>query len=99
VEERRNGALTLPVAPQHASLASSTTMFLPLALSSPARYRAALAPVIPDPTMTMSASAGSASVVRWPSRNSFGSLCQKELDDVGVGRVARSCLIVWSSGK
>jgi hypothetical protein len=69
-------------------------MLLPLALSSSARYRAALAPVMPDPTMTMSASAGSASVVRWPSRNSLGSLCQKELEDVGVGRVARSCLIV-----
>ena len=86
--------LTLPVAPQHASLASSTTMLLPFALSSSERNLAAEVPVMPLPTMTISASAGSSWVVRWPSRNSLGSLCQKELVDVGVGREARSCFMV-----
>jgi hypothetical protein len=46
--------------------------------------------------MTMSASAGSAAVVRWPSRNSLGSLCQKDVDDVGVGSplMMRACVHV-----
>lgn len=86
--------LTLPVAPQHASLASRSTMLLPLALSSSARYLAADVPVMPLPTMTTSASAGSSSVVRCPMRNLLGSLCQKELLEVGVGSVARSCFML-----
>ena len=49
---------------------------------------------MPLPTITMSASAGSCSVVRCPSKNSLGSLCQKELLDFGVGRVARSCFML-----
>jgi hypothetical protein len=89
--------LTLPVAHQHASLASSTTMFLPFALSSSVRYLAAEVPVIPVPTTTMSASAGSFSVVRWPRRNSFGSLCQNEFVDVVVGIEARSCLMMMGA--
>lgn len=69
-------------------------MLFPLALSSSARYLAADVPVIPLPTITMSASAGRHSVVRCPSRNSLGSLCQKELLDVGVGSVARVCFML-----
>ena len=88
------GVLTLPVAPQHASLASTNTMLLPLALSSSARNLAIELPVIPLPIMTISASGGKSSVVRWPRRNSFGSLCQKELVDTGVGSVERSCLML-----
>lgn len=86
--------LTLPVAPQHASLASNITMLFPRALSSSTRYLAAEVPVIPLPTMTMSASAGISVVVRWPRRNSFGSLCQNESVDLAVGSVARSCSIL-----
>lgn len=89
---------TLPVAPQQASLASSSTMLLSFALSSSARNLAAEVPVIPLPTITISASAGSSSVVRCPMRNSFGSLCQKELVEAGVGSVARSCLMVIEGG-
>lgn len=51
-------------------------------------------PVIPLPTMTISASAGISGVVRWPSKNSLGSLCQKDFVDSGVGRLARSCSIL-----
>jgi hypothetical protein len=90
--------LTLPVAHQHASLASSTTMLFPFALSSSLRYRAAEVPVIPVPTTTMSASAGSSSVVRCPSKNSLGSLCQNEFEDVGVGREARACFMACIVG-
>lgn len=86
--------LTLPVAHQHASLASRTTMLLPFALASSVRYLAADVPVIPVPTTTMSASAGSSSVVRCPSKNLFGSLCQNEFVDVGVGRVERGCFMM-----
>ena len=86
--------LTLPVAPQHASLASRSTTLFPLALSSSARYLAADVPVMPLPTMTISASAGSSSVVRCPIKNSLGSLCQKELLDAGVGSVERSCFML-----
>jgi len=49
---------------------------------------------MPLPTTTMSASVGRFLVVRWPIRNSLGSLCQNEFVDVGVGRVARSCDIL-----
>lgn len=69
-------------------------MLFPLALSSSARYLAADVPVMPLPTMHMSASAGSCSVVRCPIKNSLGSLCQKELLDFGVGSVARSCIML-----
>lgn len=51
---------------------------------------------MPLPTMTISASAGRSSVVRCPMRNSFGSLCQKEFVEVGVGSVARACRILDS---
>jgi hypothetical protein len=90
--------LTLPVAHQQASRASSTTMLFPFALSSSLRNRAADVPVMPVPTITISASDGSSSVVRWPSKNLFGSLCQNEFEDVGVGSVARACFIVSDSG-
>jgi hypothetical protein len=92
------GRLTRPVAHQHASLASSTTMLLPFVLLSSLRNLAADVPVIPVPMMTMSASAGSSSVVLCPSKNSFGSLCQNEDDEVGVGSEARACFIVGRVG-
>lgn len=79
---------TLPVAHQHASLASSITILNPFVLSSSARYLAAEAPVMPEPTMTMSASEGRSGVVRWPRRNSEGSLCQNEDVDSVVGKLA-----------
>jgi hypothetical protein len=69
-------------------------MLFPSALLSSLRNLATDVPVIPVPTMTMSASAGSSSVVRCPSKNSFGSLCQNESVEVGVGREARACFIV-----
>lgn len=80
-------------------------MLFPFALSSSLKNRAADVPVMPVPTITISALEGSSSVVRWPSKNLFGSLCQNEFDDVGVGRVARECfmtLIVeckWDAGR
>lgn len=74
--------LTLPVAPQHASLASSSTTLLPWLTSS----LAAKVPVMPLPTTTTSASAGSWGVVRWPSSLLEGSLCQKEDVLCGEGR-------------
>lgn len=80
---------TRPVAPQHASRASSITMLFPFERSSWARYRAMEAPVMPLPMITISASLGSSRVVLWPRRNSLGSLCQKDLLDSLVGRVAR----------
>ena len=49
--------------------------------------------------MTMSASAGRHPVVRCPSRNSLGSLCQKELLDAGVGSVARVCFMLRLLGE
>jgi hypothetical protein len=94
VMKSKREPLTLPVAPQHASLASSSTTDLPFALSSSERYLAAEVPVMPLPTITTSASAGRSSVVRWPSRNWLGSLCQNESDEVGVGRVARCCFML-----
>ena len=81
---------TLPVAPQHASRASSITILRSLALASSARNLAADVPVMPEPTMTMSASAGRSGVVRCPRRNSEGSLCQNEAVESGVGRLAIS---------
>src|SRR5690242_9452189 len=90
----KTSQLTLPVAPQHASLASRSTILLPLALLSSAKYLAADVPVMPLPTMTISASAGSSSVVRCPIKNLLGSLCQNELLEVGVGSVARSCFMM-----
>lgn len=69
-------------------------MFLPFALPSSIKNLAADVPVIPLPTIMMSASEGSSAVVRCPKRNSFGSVCQKELLDSGVGNVERSCLIL-----
>lgn len=79
---------TLPVAPQQASRASSMTTLSPFDLLSSARNLAADAPVIPEPTMTTSASFGKATLVRCPSRNSEGSLCQKEAEDFSEGRLA-----------
>lgn len=79
---------TLPVAHQHASRASSITILRSLALVSSAKNLAADVPVMPEPTMTMSASAGRLGVVRWPRRNSEGSLCQNEAVESGVGRLA-----------
>jgi hypothetical protein len=70
-------------------------MLFPFARSSSARNLATEVPVMPLPTMTMSAEAGSSGVVRWPRRNSLGSLCQKEVVDVGVGREARGCFMVY----
>jgi len=64
------------------------TTFIPRALSSSARNRAAEAPVIPDPTTTTSAVGGNSGVVRWPSRNFEGSLCQNEAVDFSLGRPA-----------
>ena len=63
-------------------------MLRSLALASSAKYRAADAPVIPEPTMTISAVGGSSVVVRWPSRNCDGSLCQNEAVDFSEGRLA-----------
>ncbi len=40
--------------------------------------------------MIMSASVGRSGVVRWPRRNSEGSLCQNEAVESGVGRLAMS---------
>jgi hypothetical protein len=70
---------TLPVAPQHASLASSIRirLFSPTSSSS-AIHLAALAPVMPLPIITVSAYEGNAEVVLWPRRNSSGSACQKD---------------------
>ena len=79
---------TLPVAHQHASLASSITTLNPFALSSSAKYLAAEAPVMPEPTITTSASEGRCGVVRWPRRKSEGSLCQNEDVDSVVGKLA-----------
>lgn len=79
---------TLPVAHQHASLASSITTLHPFALSYSAKYLAAEAPVMPEPTMTTSASEGRWGVVRWPRRNLEGSLCQNEDVDSIVGKLA-----------
>ena len=85
---RKMDRCTLPVAHQHASLASSMTTLNPFALSSSARYLAAEAPVMPEPTMTTSASEGRSGVVRWPRRNLEGSLCQNEDVDSVVGKLA-----------
>lgn len=88
---------TLPVAHQHASRASSITILRPFALASSAKNLAADAPVIPDPTITISASVGRSEVVRWPIRNSEGSLCQNEFVEFGVGRLAifPCCCFYW----
>jgi hypothetical protein len=84
-----NALPTLPVAPQHASRASNITtvllLHLPSSLAS-CRYLTILEPVIPLPTITISASVGSFSVVRWPSKTLDGSLCQKDFDELGTGR-------------
>jgi hypothetical protein len=69
-------------------------MLFPFALASSLKYLAADVPVMPVPTITISASEGSSSVVRCPSKNSFGSVCQNEFDEVGVGREARGCFMV-----
>jgi hypothetical protein len=84
-EERRR---TRPVAPQHASLASNITILKSFPLSSCWRKRAALEPDIPLPIITTSASAGKEAVVRCPSRILEGSLCQNDLVDLAVGRLA-----------
>ena len=86
---------TLPVAPQHASRASSITMLRSLALASSAKNRAADAPVMPEPTMTISAIGGIFGVVRCPRRNSDGSLCQNEAVEFSEGRSAAILSIKW----
>ena len=63
-------------------------MLRSLALASSAKNRAADAPVIPEPTMTISADGGRFGVVRCPRRNSDGSLCQNEAVDFSEGRPA-----------
>ena len=63
-------------------------MLRSLALASSAKNRAADAPVIPEPTMTISAVGGRFGVVRCPRRNSDGSLCQNEAVDFSEGRPA-----------
>lgn len=87
-EREKSAQHTRPVAHQHASRASSITTFNSLALASSAKKLAADVPVMPEPTMTMSASVGRTSVVRWPRRNSEGSLCQKEAVESDVGKLA-----------
>lgn len=87
--------LTLPVAPQQASLASSITTFqFPC---SSLRYLAALTPVIPLPIITTSAYSGSSSVVLWPNRNLEGSECQNDLLGFGTGNGAG--LGLWALGE
>jgi len=86
--DKEHAEPTLPVAPQHASRASNITILKFRARSSSAKNRAADAPVIPEPTITMSASDGNSTVVRCPSRRSEGSLCQKEAVESRVGRLA-----------
>lgn len=46
------------------------------------------APVIPLPTITMSACDGRSEVVRWPRRKVLGSECQKDGDELEQGREA-----------
>lgn len=96
--------LTLPVAPQHASLASSMTTSgrwpneFVLAPPSPFRIcRAMLEPDIPLPIITTSAVAGNSLVDRWPRSSGDGSVCQKESVDFGVGRDA-GCPSLGMSG-
>ena len=89
---------TLPVAHQHASRASSITILKSLALASSARNLAADVPVMPEPTMMMSASAGRWEVVRWPRRNLEGSLCQNEAVESGGGRLAMPLGYTTSDG-
>lgn len=78
--------LTRPVAPQHASRASSISTPLPPATSS----WAANVPVMPLPTTTRSAVDGRPSVVRWPSSFLHGSRCQYESVLLVVGGSACS---------
>jgi len=101
VEQRRRH--TRPVAPQHASLASSITTLRSLPRSSCRRKCAALAPDIPLPMITTSASVGKDAVVRCPRRILEGSLCQNESVELAVGRLAwpggaaSACILVcWS---
>ena len=95
------GCLTLPVAPQQASLASSITTLLCLALSSSNKYLATAAPLIPEPIITTSASAGRVEVVRWPSRTWEGSLCQNEAVECLEGKAAMAITARrwWSSDR
>ena len=80
--------LTRPVAPQHASLASSMTILSTLSFRSWFRWYAADAPDIPLPMITISAFVGREEVVRWPKRVLDGSLCQNDLVELAVGRLA-----------
>lgn len=84
--------LTLPVAPQHASLASSMTtlrLFLVASLESLSldwrfnKCQAALAPVIPLPMTATSTQLGMSLVVRWAVRRGDGLQCQKEWVETG----------------
>ena len=84
-EERRR---TRPVAPQHASLASNITILRSFPRSSSRRKCAALEPDIPLPIITTSASVGKDAVVRCPRRIVEGSLCQNDLVELAVGRLA-----------
>ena len=76
------------MAHQHASRASSITILSAFALGSSAKNLAADAPVIPDPTIIMSASVGRSGVVRWPRRYLEGSECQNEAVDSADGKLA-----------
>lgn len=73
--------LTLPVAPQHASLASSIKTDLPLAT----RSLAANAPVIPLPMTMTSAVGGRSGVERRPRRTYEGFCSQYGIVLCGVG--------------
>ena len=74
--------LTRPVAPQQASRASSISTD---SLKSSLKYRAALAPVIPLPIITVLAYGGNSGVDRCPKRKLSGSECQNDLVELGVG--------------
>jgi len=67
-------------------------MVLPFARSSSAKKRAIEEPVMPLPTITISAIDGRSYVVRCPRRNSDGSLCQNEAVEFGLGKLERPSL-------
>lgn len=82
---------TRPVAPQHASLASSmSTLFTipPPPESSSSNSLAAKAPEIPDPIMTTCAKVGREGVVRWCWRKGVGFRSQYDFVDSLDGRLA-----------
>lgn len=54
-------------------------------------------PVMPLPITTTSAVPGKLRVVRWPSSNGEGSVCQNDFVDSGLGR-EHGCLWAGMSG-